>query len=178
MIKIEDYPLSRVPQDKRVSFLSVAIVHMGMLTALDQFMLGAVLGNSMSLTDAFTAILIGSVIFGVVTYGLGLAGMREGISGSLLARWCGFGRLGSVLIGVVVAVSLLGWFGIQMLFCQILGLCTRPQAGLWLGRRPIRQLPHHIGRIWFQSFAHCSQNRRADVYSAGRLYILSCFIWP
>lgn len=113
MIKIEDYPLSRVPQDKRVSFLSVAIVHMGMLTALDQFMLGAVLGNSMSLTDAFTAILIGSVIFGVVTYGLGLAGMREGISGSLLARWCGFGRLGSVLIGVVVAVSLLGWFGIQ-----------------------------------------------------------------
>lgn len=94
MIKIEDYPLSRVPQDKRVSFLSVAIVHMGMLTALDQFMLGAVLGNSMTLADAFTAILIGSIIFGVVTYGLGLAGMREGISGSLLARWCGFGRLG------------------------------------------------------------------------------------
>lgn len=113
MIKIEDYPLSRVPQDKRVSFLSVALVHMGMLTALDQFMLGAVLGNSMTLGDAFTAILIGSLIFGVVTYGLGLAGMREGISGSLLARWCGFGRLGSVLIGIVVAVSLLGWFGIQ-----------------------------------------------------------------
>ncbi|CBY28782.1 putative permease [Yersinia enterocolitica subsp. palearctica Y11] len=43
---------------------------MGMLTALDQFMLGAVLGNSMTLADAFTAILIGSIIFGVVTYGL------------------------------------------------------------------------------------------------------------
>lgn len=113
MLKIEDYPLSRVPQDKRVSFLSVAVVHMGMLTALDQFMLGAVLGHSMSLTDAFLAILAGSVIFGIVTFGLGLAGMREGVSGSLLARWCGFGRIGSVLIGVVVAVSLLGWFGIQ-----------------------------------------------------------------
>ncbi|MBP2171030.1 cytosine permease [Erwinia toletana] len=113
MLKIEDYPLSRVPQDKRVSFLSVAVVHMGMLTALDQFMLGAVLGHSMTLTDAFTAIFIGSLIFGIVTFGLGYAGMREGISGSLLARWCGFGRLGSVLIGVVIAVSLLGWFGIQ-----------------------------------------------------------------
>lgn len=86
VIKIEDYPLTRVPQDRRVSFLSVAIVHMGMLTALDQFMLGAVLGNSMTLIDAFTAIFVGSLIFGVVTYGLGLAGMREGISGSLLAR--------------------------------------------------------------------------------------------
>ncbi|CDL82894.1 cytosine permease [Xenorhabdus szentirmaii] len=113
MVKIEDYPLSRVPQTQRLSFLSVAIVHMGMLTALDQFMLGALLGHSMTLTDAFIAIFIGSLIFGVVTYGLGLAGMREGLSGSLLARWCGFGRIGSVLIGLIVAISLLGWFGIQ-----------------------------------------------------------------
>ncbi|CNH22968.1 putative permease [Yersinia aldovae] len=113
MIKTEDYPLSRVPQDKRVSFFSVAIVYMGALTSLDQFMLGAVLGNSMTLTDAFTALFVASIIFCVVTYGLGMAGMREGVSGSLLARWCGFGRLGAALVGVVVAVSLLGWFGIQ-----------------------------------------------------------------
>ncbi|WP_313158882.1 cytosine permease [Mixta calida] len=113
MIKIDDFPLTRVPQDKKVSFLSVAIVHMGMLTALDQFMLGAVLGHSMTLVDAFIAIAVGSLIFGVVTFVLGYAGMREGISGSLLARWCGFGRLGSVLIGLIVAISLLGWFGIQ-----------------------------------------------------------------
>lgn len=130
MIKIEDYPLSRVPQDKRVSFLSVAIVHMGMLTALDQFMLGAVLGNSMTLTDAFIAISIGSLIFGIVTFGLGLAGMREGISGSLLARWCGFGRIGSVLIGLVVAVSLLGWFGIQnAIFAKSLNFALGDRLG-------------------------------------------------
>ncbi|HGM5488897.1 TPA: cytosine permease [Serratia fonticola] len=130
MIKIEDYPLSRVPQDKRVSFLSVAIVHMGMLTALDQFMLGAVLGNSMTLADAFIAIFIGSLIFGVVTFGLGLAGMREGISGSLLARWCGFGRIGSVLIGLVVAVSLLGWFGIQnAIFAKSLNFALGDRLG-------------------------------------------------
>ncbi|MBO2006670.1 hypothetical protein J4732_05510 [Serratia marcescens] len=78
MIKIEDYPLTRVPQDKRVSFLSVAIVHMGMLTALDQFMLGAVLGNSMTLIDAFTAIFVGSLIFGVVTYGWGWRACAKG----------------------------------------------------------------------------------------------------
>ncbi|MBC8948648.1 allantoin permease [Xenorhabdus sp. TS4] len=113
ILKIEHCPLKRVPQTQRVSLLSVAIVHMGMLTALDQFMLGAILGNSMALIDAFIAIFIGSLIFGVVTFGLGFAGMREGLSGSLLARWCGFGRIGSVLIGFVVAISLLGWFGIQ-----------------------------------------------------------------
>lgn len=133
MIKIEDYPLSRVPQDKRMSFLSVAIVHMGMLTALDQFMLGAVLGNSMTLVEAFIAITIGSLIFGIVTFGLGLAGMREGISGSLLARWCGFGRIGSVLIGIVVAVSLLGWFGIQnAIFAKSLNFALGDRLGFAL----------------------------------------------
>lgn len=87
MIKTEDYPLSRVPQDKKVSFFSVAIVYMGALTSLDQFMLGAVLGHSMTLTDAFTALFVASLIFCVVTYGLGIAGMREGVSGTLVWLW-------------------------------------------------------------------------------------------
>lgn len=113
MSKFDNYPLSRVPENKRLSLLSVAIVHMGMLTALDQFMLGAVLGNSMTPAEAFTAITLASLLFGVLTFALGYAGMREGLPGSLLARWCGFGRHGSVLIGLLVAVSLLGWFGIQ-----------------------------------------------------------------
>jgi len=111
--KFDDYPLSRVPAEKRLSLFSVAIVHMGMLTALDQFMLGAVLGNSMTLGEAYAAITLASLLFGFITFALGYAGMREGLSGSLLARWCGFGRHGSVLIGLLVAVSLLGWFGIQ-----------------------------------------------------------------
>nr|WP_255711974.1 cytosine permease [Xenorhabdus sp. PB30.3] len=133
VVKIEHSPLSRVPQQQRLSLLSVAIVHMGMLTALDQFMLGAVLGNAMTLTDAFIAIFIGSLIFGIVTFGLGFAGMREGLSGSLLARWCGFGRIGSVLIGLVIAVSLLGWFGIQnAIFAKSLNFACGDKLGFSL----------------------------------------------
>lgn len=86
---------------------------MGMLTALDQFMLGAVLGHSMSYSDAFLAITAGSIIFFIATFGLGYAGMREGVSGSLLARWSGFGTNGSILVSLLIAVSLLGWFGVQ-----------------------------------------------------------------
>ncbi|PHM61471.1 allantoin permease [Xenorhabdus ishibashii] len=130
ILKIEHYPLKRVPQTQRVSLLSVAVVHMGMLTALDQFMLGAVLGDSMALTDAFIAIFIGSLIFGIITFGLGFAGMREGLSGSLLARWCGFGRIGSVLIGFIVAISLLGWFGIQnAIFAHSLNFASGDKLG-------------------------------------------------
>ncbi|PAV01466.1 cytosine permease [Arsenophonus sp. ENCA] len=110
---IDNYPTSRVPTNIRLSFLSVTLVHAGMLTALDQFMLGAVLGHSMTIADAFLAIFISSIIFGVVTFGLGFAGMKEGLSSSLLARWCGFGQIGSILVSLVIATSLIGWFGVQ-----------------------------------------------------------------
>ncbi|MCH5051107.1 purine-cytosine permease family protein [Pectobacterium aquaticum] len=130
MEKIDDYPVSRVPLSVRLPFLNVALVHIGMLTALDQFMLGAVLGHSMTLGQAFLAIFIGSAIFGVVTVGLGYAGMKEGMSGSLLARWCGFGRIGSVLIGLVIAVSLIGWFGLQnAVFAKALNFAMADKLG-------------------------------------------------
>lgn len=109
----EQFPVDRVPANYRLPFFGVALVHMGMLTALDQFMLGATLGHGMSFAEAFEAITVGSIIFFVATFGLGYAGMREGISGSLLARSCGFGRGGSVFVGLLIAISLLGWFGVQ-----------------------------------------------------------------
>ncbi|AXW87055.1 allantoin permease [Lonsdalea britannica] len=130
MEKIDDYPVSRVPLSARLPFFNIALVHIGMLTALDQFMLGAVLGHSMTLGQAFTAIAIGSLIFGIVTVGLGYAGMQEGLSGSLLARWCGFGRLGAVLMGVVIAISLLGWFGVQnAVFARALNFALNDKLG-------------------------------------------------
>lgn len=97
IINDNNYTVSRVPTTMRFPFISVTLVYMGMLTALDQFMLGAILGHSMTLSHAFLSIFLGSLIFGFVTIGLGFAGMREGLSSSLLARWCGFGRLGSVI---------------------------------------------------------------------------------
>jgi len=107
----ENYSVERVPAAARLPFWGVALVHMGMLTALDQFMLGATLGHSMSYAHAFMAITAGSLIFFVATFGLGYAGMREGISGSLLARWCGFGR-GGVPCWSVCSSPSVSWDGL------------------------------------------------------------------
>lgn len=113
MLAGDNYTVSRVPEMRRMPFFSLALIHMGMLTALDQFMLGAVLGHSMTVKDAFLAITAGSAIFFIATFGLGYAGMKEGLSGSMLSRWCGFGRVGSALVGLLIAISLMGWFGVQ-----------------------------------------------------------------
>ena len=109
----DDYALKRVPESARYHWFSVAAQRFGQVSALSQFLLGATLGMGMSFWAAFWAITLGAVILEIVAIMVGVIGMREGLSTSVLARWTGFGRYGSSLIGLVIAISLIGWFGIQ-----------------------------------------------------------------
>ncbi|KJV78054.1 permease for cytosine/purine, uracil, thiamine, allantoin family protein [Rickettsia hoogstraalii str. RCCE3] len=111
--KNSDYAISRVPLEARSNLFSVTLIRIGAMTSLAQFMLGALLGYSMTFKQALLATFLGSVILEFVSLGLGVAGAREGLSTSILARWCGFGHFGSAFIGFVIAISMLGWFGVQ-----------------------------------------------------------------
>lgn len=108
-----DYAFSRVPVSQRTSLFNIVLIRIGAVTALSQFIVGATLGNGMSFWQAMLATVLGSLILEVVSLALGFAGMQEGLTTSLLARWSGFGRLGSSLIGLSIALSLLGLFGVQ-----------------------------------------------------------------
>ncbi|MGW2222467.1 purine-cytosine permease family protein [Nonomuraea sp. NPDC001684] len=109
----DDYALERVPAAARYGWTTIAMQRFGLLSALSQFLLGATLGMGMGFWQAVLAVTLGAAILELVAIALGIAGMREGLSTSLLARWAGFGRYGSGLVGVVIAVCLLGWFGVQ-----------------------------------------------------------------
>lgn len=109
----DDYALERVPQDARHSWWSMTVQRFGQLSSLAQFLLGATLGFGMEFLDALIAITIGALILEAVAVLTGIIGQREGLTTSVLARWLGFGRIGSALIGLVIAVCATGWFGIQ-----------------------------------------------------------------
>jgi cytosine permease len=109
----DDHALERVPENERYPWFSVATQRFGQIACMSQFLLGATLGFGMELWDAVLAITLGCVILEVVAIAIGIAGMREGLSTSLLARWTGFGSVGSSIIGLAVAISLMGWFGVQ-----------------------------------------------------------------
>jgi cytosine permease len=110
---IDDFSLSRVPAEARLPMWEVLLVRIGALTALSQFMLGAALGYGMTFWQAFWATMLGSVVLEIVSLLMGIAGAKEGMSTSLLARWTGFGKYGSSIIGAVISIGLIGWFGIQ-----------------------------------------------------------------
>lgn len=129
----DDFALKRVPEADRYSWFSVAIQRYGQLSALSQFLLGATLGFGMQFWTAFWALTLGAVILEFVSILTGIAGQRQGLSTSVLARWTGFGRYGSSLIGLVIAISLIGWFGVQnAVFAQGLqSLIGGPPLWVW-----------------------------------------------
>jgi len=109
----DDFALNRVPQDRRYGFLSMLLQWLAQSGSLSQFVLGATIGAGMTFGHAFAAFSLGAVVLEVVIFAVGLAGQREGLSMTLLTRFTGFGRNGSALVSLVIAISLVGWFGIQ-----------------------------------------------------------------
>ncbi|MER8087697.1 cytosine permease [Streptomyces sp. NPDC087532] len=109
----DDYALSRVPRDKRFGFWSMLLQWLAQSGSISQFTLGATIGVGMTFGNAFLAFTLGAVILEIVIFAIGLAGMREGLATPMLTRWVGFGRNGSALVSFVIAVSLVGWFGVQ-----------------------------------------------------------------
>src|SRR5579875_3056637 len=109
----DDFALARVPEAERRHWFVICLQRWGQLSALSQFLLGATLGFGMDLWPAFWAFTLGAVILEVVGIFTGIAGMREGLNTSLLTRWTGFGRIGSSLLGLIITISLMGWFGVQ-----------------------------------------------------------------
>src|SRR5205814_1882458 len=105
----------------------------GMISALSQFIVAAQVGYSMTIWSALWTTFIATVVLEVVFILTGGAGAREGLSLSVLARWVGFGRYGSALIGLAIAISLTGWFGVQNgLFAASLRTAVGEALPLWL----------------------------------------------
>lgn len=129
----DDQALTRVPNQSRYPWVSVATQRFGQTSALSQLLLGATLGFGMKFWDAFIALTLGAVLLDVVAIAVGIIGQREGLATAMLARWTGFGHSGSAMLGLIVALSTTGWFGIQtgLAGATVAGTSGFGSAALW-----------------------------------------------
>ena len=107
-IRDSDYTLSRVPAEAKQPFWRILVIRIGSIGCVSQLVLGASLGYGMSFWGAFWATMLGSVLLQVISWALGTAAAREGLSTSLLSRWTGFGKMGSAIFGGVTMGAGLG----------------------------------------------------------------------
>lgn len=109
----QDHALSPVPKAQTVSGWQIALVKIGVVLALPAFISGAKIGYSMGLTKGCLAFLAGGLILAIIASLTGSIGAKSGLSTAMITRFA-FGKRGAHIVNLILAVSLMGWFGVTV----------------------------------------------------------------
>jgi cytosine permease len=116
----EEFSTSRVPQDRSVTWWKIAMINVLFSFSLPSLIAGMDLANGTTSFNLAWGILAGSAILTVIAMFTSVVGSRTRLSSYMLAR-IAFGTHGSMILNLAFAISLVGWFGVNLnLFGQAL----------------------------------------------------------
>ena len=91
--------------------------------------MGVALSQGMAFWTAIYAVIIGSVILGILAIGATYIGAKAGLSTGMISR-ISFGKKGASLMGAIMGISSLGWFGVQIgFFAENIGAAINQLTG-------------------------------------------------
>ncbi len=120
----EDYATRPVPSKISVPGLRISLINTALAFSLPTLLLGIQL-SAAGAEAAFNAFLWGGLILAIIGSVTGLLGLRNRVSTYLLMRFS-FGLRGSKVVAFCMALSLFGWFGVNVY------LFGQAAQGLWL----------------------------------------------
>lgn len=138
---VNDYATLVVPQDKRRSSFSLAMVLIGSIICLSSIYTGASFVGGLTMNQVIIACIIGNIVLAVLGGALSYIGTKTGVGISMLMRES-FGVLGNYILSILITVVEIGWFAYQCGFFGSTihamfpnaGFITDPTvAGIWGG---------------------------------------------
>lgn len=115
--RMENFALEQVRPEDRKGWISLTFVQMGMIICVPSLLLGCLLSLGMPLWKAIASGTAGYLLTVLLSFPLGMQGADLGIPSVRIAAST-FGRKGArFLIGTVMLVSMVGWFGINCNVC-------------------------------------------------------------
>jgi cytosine permease len=125
-----------VPASATVSGWHIALIKIGVLIALPAFITGAEIGTQMGLPRAALSIVIGGAVLGAIGLLTGTVAALSRQSTALLVRFS-FGTVGARIVSTVLALTLLGLFGLTAeLFGGSLSRAIETATGVTIGKAP------------------------------------------
>lgn len=123
---LEDFSLEQVPSSQRKPWIDLAMVWIGAAIVVSALLRGMMVGMGLgSIESVLLAYLLGEVLLIGMMALTGFMGAKVGLSTPLLAR-ISFGANGSLLISCCLALTFMGWFGVQAgLFAEAVISYTR-----------------------------------------------------
>jgi cytosine permease len=111
--EMSEFAAIAITDDKLVSWPRVAAVAAMVAFSLPTFITGLEVSQGLSPINAIWALVLGSVIILIIGAIMGAIGAHSRMSSYLLVR-IAFGDKGASLVNVAFAISLLGWFGVNI----------------------------------------------------------------
>lgn len=108
-----EFSAAPIGDDQLVAWPRVAAIAVMVAFALPVFVAGLEIYQGLSFVDTMIALFIGSVVLTVIGAIMGSIGARTRLSSYLLVR-IAFGDRGAALVNMAFAVSLVGWFGVNI----------------------------------------------------------------
>lgn len=134
VFETNDYSREQVPDTATFSGFHIALVIVGGTIGIPVFLMAAEIGSSLGLQDAGKAYVIASFVLGVMAALTSLAGAKSRFSAYLLAEFA-FGKSGARIVNMVVALTLIGWYGVT---CNVFGQAADQVAqSVWSIELPI-----------------------------------------
>lgn len=114
---IETTTLEKVPMEDRKSWFDVALIQAGIMICVPSLLLGGILADAMSLTNAILSGVIGYIIVIILFSLMGIMGSDLGVPTCVTAIG-GFGKKGArYVISTLIFISMIGWFAVQTSVC-------------------------------------------------------------
>ncbi|MEE0741736.1 MAG: cytosine permease [Emergencia sp.] len=114
---IETTTLERVPMGERKGWIDVALIQAGIMICVPSLLLGGILAEGMSLTNAILSGVVGYCIVVVLFVLMGIMGSDLGVPTCVTAIG-GFGKKGArYIISTLIFISMIGWFAVQTAVC-------------------------------------------------------------
>lgn len=118
MSNINEFSTGPISAEELVNWPRIAAIASMVSFSLPTFVTGLEVYNALSVVDTLYAIAIASIILTIIGGTMATIGVRTRMSSYLLVR-VAFGDIGAGVINIAFAISLLGWFGVNIdLFSQ------------------------------------------------------------
>lgn len=111
--EISEFAAVAITDDKLVQWPRVAAVAAMVAFSLPTFITGLEVANGLSPVNAALALVFGSIIILMIGATMGTIGAKSRMSSYLLVR-VAFGDKGASFVNIAFAISLLGWFGVNI----------------------------------------------------------------
>lgn len=132
-----EFDAKAIPPSQKIAWPRIAAVSAMVSFSLPTFITGIEIGQGLPVSQALWAILIGSIILTLIGGIMGAIGAKTGLSSYLLVR-IAFGNKGAGIVNIAFAVSLIGWFGVNLdLFSHALIKLAEAKFAIQLSAWPI-----------------------------------------